>query len=73
MPEIYTSPGVIIPFLGALIGVFIAREFNLPYYLVIGLGVLLSVLGNPFLHLAGGVAMAIGISRILEGYVQEVS
>ncbi len=73
MPEAFYLPGLLIAVAGGLIGTFLARDFNIPYYLIILAGIILTGLGIPLLQLAGGVAIAIAISRMTSNFVQEVS
>ncbi len=73
MPETFYPAGIVIALAGGILGAFIARELNVPYYVIIGIGVLLTALGIPLIQLAGGVAVAIAVAKLISGYVQEVS
>ncbi len=73
MPETFFPAGLLIGLGAGVLGVFIAREFNIPYYLVILIGLVLTGLGYPLLQLAGGVAIAVSIARLTDKYVTQVS
>jgi hypothetical protein len=73
MPETFFPAGIVTAFGAGVLGVFLAREFNIPYYLIILLGVVLTALPYPLLQLAGGVAIAVSIARLTDKYVSEVS
>ncbi len=73
MPETFFPSGLIIGITAGVLGVFIARELNVPYYVIIPVAVLLTGLGYPLLQLAGGVALAVAIARLSDKFVTQVS
>ncbi len=73
MPETYLFPAVGLNFLAGVVGVFLAREIGMPYYVIIALAIFLTAFGNPFLQLVGGIALATSVARIIDITITEAS
>ncbi len=73
MPETFFPVGIITAFGAGVLGVFLAREFNVPYYLIILVALVMTALPYPLIQLAGGVAIAVSIARLTDKYITQVS
>ncbi len=73
MPETFFPAGLVLGMTAGVLGVFIAREFNLPYYVIIPVAIIMTGLGYPLIQLAGGVALAVAVARLADKVVTQVS
>ncbi len=74
MVNVYGPGGIGVALAGAILGVFIAREFNVNRLIILAVGLAMTLFVNhPMIQLAGAVVTAITVSRFIGEEIYQLS
>ncbi len=66
MAEVVGPGGIGLALAGAVLGVFIARELNVNKFILLGIGIVMTLfIKHPLIQLAGAIVIAILVSRYI--------